>query len=83
MLGPLFDGLMKASIRVLLLAMCLVALGRFESAAGEAAKVIELWPAGAPGTNANLAAESDTTKPRITSSQANGSSAWATSPNRP
>ncbi len=62
MLRPLFDGLMKANIRVLLLAMCLVALGRFESAAGEAATVIELWPAGAPGTNANLAAESDTTK---------------------
>jgi acetyl esterase/lipase len=42
--------------------MCLVALGRFESAAGEAGTVIELWPAGAPGTNANLAGESDTTK---------------------
>ena len=62
MLAPRFDVLMKANIRVALLAMCLVALGRFDSAAGQAAKVIELWPAGAPGTNDSTAAEHDTTK---------------------
>jgi len=57
-----FDSLMKANISVVLLAMCLVALGRFESAARQAATTIELWPAGAPGTD-NIAPEHDTTKP--------------------
>lgn len=54
---------MKATISVVLLAMCLGALGRFECSAGQAAEMIELWPAGAPATNDNIAAEYDTTKP--------------------
>jgi acetyl esterase/lipase len=58
-----FDSLMKANTSVVLLAMCLVAVGRFGSSTGRAAEVIELWPGGAPGTNGNIAAEYDTTKP--------------------
>jgi acetyl esterase/lipase len=54
---------MKATISVVLLAMCLGALGRFECSASQAAEMIELWPAGAPATNGNIAAEYDTTKP--------------------
>jgi acetyl esterase/lipase len=54
---------MKANISAFLLAVCLVAVARIESAAGQSATVIKLWPAGAPGTNGNIGVESDTTKP--------------------
>lgn len=46
-----------------LLAAFLFAVAALTSLAAEPSKTIELWPAGAPGTNGNSAPEHDTTKP--------------------
>src|SRR5437588_330394 len=42
--------------------LCAAAIGLFQSAAGEPAKVIELWPKGAPGEKGDIGEEHDTTK---------------------